>query len=50
MKFFMWNTFEKTGNIDAYLSFKEIENLRSGMDNAVNGAEEVESENTILGT
>ncbi|WHH59573.1 YqzL family protein [Petroclostridium sp. X23] len=24
---FMWNTFEKTGNIDAYLSYKEIEKL-----------------------
>ncbi len=21
---FMWNSFEKTGNIDAYLSYKEI--------------------------
>lgn len=22
---FMWTTFEKTGNIDAYLSYKEFE-------------------------
>ena len=22
---FMWTTFERTGNIDAYLSYKEIE-------------------------
>jgi len=29
LKEFLWNTFEKTGNIEAYVCIKEIENKTS---------------------
>lgn len=26
---FVWNTFEKTGNVDAYLFYKQVEQIHS---------------------
>lgn len=38
---FMWNTFERTGNIDAYLAYKQISNI------VVNQAQSINNENEL---
>lgn len=30
-----WNTFKNTGNIDAFLEFKEIENIQNEMEKSI---------------
>ncbi|NLY44285.1 MAG: YqzL family protein [Clostridiaceae bacterium] len=37
---FVWNAFEKTGNINAYLFFKQIEQVNLNKELSVNTAQE----------
>ncbi|MBZ4644814.1 MAG: YqzL-like protein [Petroclostridium sp.] len=47
---FMWNAFEKTGNIDAYLFYKEMEKINCNGIISANNIQESIHDNTPTDT